>query len=290
MIDLHMHSTFSDGSFTPSELAAKAKQFGLTAIALTDHDCTDGIDELLKGCKTNSGGPEVTGIPGVEISADVKHGTMHILGYFIDHKNAKLEKALVRIRDGRKIRNEEILRKLNGLGFTLTWDDVAAFAKEDVVGRPHFAQAMISKGYIASSEKAFGQYLKKGRPAYADRFRFSAGDSIGVILEAGGVPVLAHPFTLELDRQALRNYVTELTESGLLGIEVFYPEHSPAMVTEYLALAKEVNLVATGGSDFHGASNPSIRMGIGFGPLKVPDQVVADLKKAKAAIAARGRG
>jgi predicted metal-dependent phosphoesterase TrpH len=281
MIDLHMHSTFSDGTFTPSELAAKAKGFGLTAIALTDHDCTDGLDEFLKACATNSDQPKLTGIPGVEISADVKRGTMHILGYFIDYKNAKLEKTLVQIRDGRKIRNEEILKKLNGLGFKLTWDEVAAFAGEDVVGRPHFAQAMISKGYVASSEKAFELYLKKGKPGYADRFRLPPGESIGIILQAGGVPVLAHPFTLELDKQALRNYVSELKNSGLLGIEVFYPEHSEPMVTEYLALAKELDLVTTGGSDFHGTVNPKIRMGIGFGPLKVPDQIVDDLKKAR---------
>jgi predicted metal-dependent phosphoesterase TrpH len=276
-----MHSTFSDGSFTPSELATKAKGFGLTAIALTDHDCTDGLDEFLKACARNSDQPKLTGIPGVEISADVKRGTMHILGYFIDHKNAKLEKTLVQIRNGREIRNEKILKNLNGLGFNLTWEDVAAFAGEDVVGRPHFAQAMISKGYVPSSEKAFELYLKKGKPGYADRFRLPPDASIGAILQAGGVPVLAHPFTLELDREALRNYVIELKDQGLHGIEVFYPEHSQPMVAEYLALAKELDMVATGGSDFHGLANPKIRMGIGFGPLNVPDEIVEDLKKAR---------
>jgi len=278
MIDLHVHSTFSDGSFTPAQLVAMAKKAGLTALALTDHDTLGGIDEFL--CEPAK--DELIRIPGVEISADVQKGTMHILGYFINRADPGLENALVQIRNGREIRNKQMLKKLNDLGLTLSWDEVASFAGEEVVGRPHFAQAMMKKKYVSSTEEAFDRYLKKGKPAYTDRFRFSPEDSIKAIRAAGGAPVLAHPFTLELDSVSLKKYMAGLKEIGLQGIEVYYSEHSREQVKEYLALAQELKLVATGGSDFHGSINPDIRLGVGFGNLRVPDEVVDGLKKRSA--------
>lgn len=288
MIDLHVHSTFSDGSLTPEQLVERALDMGLTAIALTDHDSTDGIDSFLTACeeqtthngqRTTDNGRTLIGISGVEISADVRRGTMHMLGYFINHKDSDLESMLKRIRDGRKIRNKEMLRKLNDLGFELTWDDVAAFAGGDVVGRPHFAQALMARGYVTSKKAVFDLYLAKGRPAYVDRLRLPPAECISVILKAGGVPVLAHPFTLKLGRKDLREHVRELADIGLRGIEVYYPEHSREQVQEYLALAGEFELVATGGSDFHGEINPGIELGKGFGSLQVPDMVVEELRR-----------
>ena len=273
MIDLHTHSTFSDGSCTPEQLAELAGKIGLTAVALTDHDCTDGVARFLAASEKQ----KIRGIAGVEISADVRKGSLHILGYFLDPGNSSLRTTLRQIRNGREIRNKAILEKINALGFKLTWDEVASLAGEDVVGRPHFAQAMLARGYVAKREQAFDLYLGKGKPGYADRFRLSPADSIAVIREAGGVAVLSHPFTLGLGKEALRQYVADLADKGLQGIEAYYSEHTPEQTHQYLALAEDCRLVATGGSDFHGESNPAIKLGTGFGKLSVPDSIMAGL-------------
>jgi 3',5'-nucleoside bisphosphate phosphatase len=273
MIDLHIHSTFSDGSFTPEELIVEAARIGLSAIALTDHDTTAGIPRLMAAAASAS----LRAIAGVEISADVESGTMHMLGYLIDPENQTLMERLKWIREGREMRNAEILEKLNKLGLELTWEEVAAFAGEDVVGRPHFAQALLARHWVKDKNEAFDKYLGKGKPAYAERRRMTAEHSIQWIRKAGGVAVLAHPFTLNLSADALKKRVAELRDCGLGGIEVFYSEHTPRMTSQYLNLAGELGLVATGGSDFHGAMNPDIKLGSGFGSLQVPDEVVAQL-------------
>jgi 3',5'-nucleoside bisphosphate phosphatase len=273
MIDLHTHSTFSDGSLTPNELVLGAKKAGLTAIALTDHDTTGGIDLFMKACRRHG----INGIPGVEMSADTTRGTMHVLGYFIDRRDKRLQGVLAEIRDGRVRRNAEIIERLNGLGLALEWSDVQAFACEDVVGRLHFAQALEAKGYVKSKDKAFDLYLAKGKPGYAERFRLPAVECVGTIVRAGGIAVLAHPLTLGLDEKALRDCVGELTAAGLKGIEAYYSEHKAQQTLLYENLAKEFGLVATGGSDFHGKGNPKVALGKGFGNLKVPDSVVEEL-------------
>jgi 3',5'-nucleoside bisphosphate phosphatase len=277
MIDLHMHSTYSDGSLTPEQLVDHAVAAGLTAIALTDHDCTGGLGRLMAACAKS----KLVGVTGVEISAEIKRGTLHMLGYFIEQGNAGLEAILARIREGREDRNGVILTKLNALGLALTWDEVASYAGEDVVGRPHFAQAMLAHGYVTTKDEAFEKYLAKGRPAYVDRFRLMPKESIAAIRDAGGVAVLAHPFTLELEKKALREAVAELRDVGLQGIEVHYSEHSPDQTRDYLELAMNLGLAVTGGTDFHGASNPEIRLGVGFGRLCVPDELLDKLAKRK---------
>lgn len=278
MIDLHVHSTFSDGSLTPEQLVASAREIGLTALALTDHDCTSGIERFMAAC-ADGDGSGLRGIPGVEISADVKGGTMHLLGYYVDTQDAELERTLDLIRDGREFRNHKILARLNELGLPMTWEEVSAFAGEDVVGRPHFAQALLSKGYISTKQEAFDSYLAKGKPAYVDRFRLSPSDSVAAIRSAGGVPVLAHPYTLQLGDAALRSFVTELKEAGLAGIEVYYSEHSSARVKAYLALAADRGLLVTGGSDFHGEANSEVALGTGRGGLAVPDELADELQR-----------
>jgi hypothetical protein len=275
MIDLHMHSTFSDGSLTPAELVDQAVELGLRAIALTDHDGMGGIPELLQAAV----GRPLRVIPGVEVSADVPKGTMHMLGYFVRADNAELNESLECIRNGREIRNRQILRKLQALGCALTWEAVAAEAGSAVVGRPHFAQAMIKQGFVKDKEAAFDKYLGKGKPAYVDRRRFTPQDTIRLIRGAGGVPVLAHPFTLDLNHADLQRLLLELRGAGLEGLEVYYSEHTPAMQSQFMDLARQFNLVATGGSDYHGAMTPNIRMGAGFGGLRVPDDVVARLEE-----------
>lgn len=273
MIDLHMHSTYSDGSLTPVQLAREASRIKLTAVALTDHDGTTGVKAFVDACAEAG----VRGIPGVEISVDFKSGTMHMLGYFIDHTSPVLEASLVKMRGGREDRNRLILRKLNEIGFSLTWDEVAAFAGEDVVGRPHFAQALMARGYVRSKDEAFDRYLGKNKAAYVDRYRLTARESITLIRGAGGVPVLAHPFTLGLAKQALRELVAELAEAGLQGVEAYYSEHDAGQLRYCQGLARDFNLAMSGGSDFHGAINPDVKMGFGFGNLSIPDDLVDQL-------------
>ncbi|MDI6774770.1 MAG: PHP domain-containing protein [Verrucomicrobiota bacterium] len=276
MIDLHVHSTFSDGSLTPADLAQAGESAGLTAMALTDHDTVSGVEPFLEACRARAaaGGRAVRGLAGVEINANVSCGALHMLGYGMNPRHPGLTAALERIRRGRLERNMEIAAKLRGLGVAVTLEDASAFAGGEVVGRPHFALALQAKGYVRSVKEAFDRFLANGKPAYADRFRFSAEDSIRVILDAGGVPALAHPFTLTLDREALKRYVGELCDMGLQGIEVYYTEHSPGQTEEYLGLARVFNLLATGGSDYHGAAAPDIRLGNGFGNLTVPDDLL----------------
>jgi 3',5'-nucleoside bisphosphate phosphatase len=280
MIDLHAHSTFSDGSLTPEDLVEEACFAGLSGIALTDHDTTDGVPRFLAACKTRG----IAGVPGVEISVGVSQGTMHMLGYFVDPACPALEEALGHIRCGRTERNTAIVAALNRLGMPLTMEEASSYADEDVVGRPHIARAMVGKGYVSSTRQAFDRYLGKGKPAYADRFRLSPEESLGVIRTAGGVPVLSHPFTLGLKPDALRRQVSELAEKGLAGIEVYYPEHKPDLVAQYKALTEEFDLVMTGGSDFHGTLNPAISLGRGFGGLNVPDILLDRLRERKEAL------
>lgn len=270
MIDLHTHSTFSDGSLTPADLARKGLASGLSALALTDHDSLNGIPEFLDTCRVIG----LRGIPGVEISAEFGPGTFHMLGYFLTPGQVELDHVLASIRGGREDRNLLILRKLNDLGLKLTWEEVAAFAGEDVVGRPHFAQAMQARGYVKSKQEAFDRYLAKGQPAYLDRLRLSPEESLRVIRQAGGIAVLAHPATLQYGKSQLRAYVENLCTLGLAGIETYYSEHSPEQQAQYLQLAQELGLVVTGGSDFHGDTNPNIMLGRGFGQLAVPDELI----------------
>jgi 3',5'-nucleoside bisphosphate phosphatase len=275
MIDLHTHSIFSDGTLTPEQLVTEAEAAGLSALALTDHDTMAGLPRL----RAAGAAASVGVVPGVEISADVAKGTMHMLGYFVDPDCVPLCEALREIRDGRKLRNARILERLNALGLELIWDEVEAYAGDEVISRPHFAQAMEARGYVASKKEAFDRYLAKGKQGYVERFRLPAEEGMRLIRAAGGVPVLAHPFTLELDDAALRASLREWKAQGLAGIEVYYPEHDVGRQATYLALAEELGLVATGGSDYHGGATPGLRLGVGFGTLRVPDGVVEELDR-----------
>ncbi|MCF7864470.1 MAG: PHP domain-containing protein, partial [Kiritimatiellales bacterium] len=189
MIDLHVHSVYSDGTNTPAELVAMAEEGGLRALALTDHDTVGGISRLLCAAE----GAVVEAVPGIELSAECERGTMHILGYFIDHTCEILLKKIDTVQAGREERNVEILKRLNKLGYVLLWSDVEKHAGRDVVGRPHFAEALLERGYVKSKKAAFDLLLAKGRPGYVERYRYTALECIDLIHQAGGVSVLAHP-------------------------------------------------------------------------------------------------
>ncbi len=258
LIDLHTHSTASDGSFTPREVVRLAREGGLRAMALTDHDTIDGLAEAMAAGEEF--GVEV--IPGVEISAYFPGGNMHILGLFIEYTDGLLGQRLAVLKQARADRNPQIVAKLNSLGIPITMEQVERLSGGGQVGRPHIARALLEGGYIRSFPEAFDKFLGNRGPAYVEKFRFPPKEAIAMIREAGGIPALSHPFTLELGSAfALKNLLMELKDLGLAGIEVFYSDHTQEQVALYLKLAQELGLLITGGSDFHGQNKPEVTLG-----------------------------
>ena len=275
-IDLHIHTTESDGTLTPSEVVRYAKKKGLKVIAITDHDTIEGNKEALEEGKKI--GLDV--LTGVEISVGCPYGTMHLLGYCIDIDNSFIKERLEFLQKVRSERNVKIFDKLKGLGIGIDYNDVLQIAGGEQVGRPHFAKAMIKKGYANSHQDAFDRFLKKGGPAYVDRFRFEPQEAIGIILNCGGIPVLAHPFTLgDLEPKELEDFVVELNSLGLKGIEVFYPDHTDRQVADYRCLAEKLGILITGGSDFHGDGKPDVDIGTYNGSNEVSLSVIKTMKK-----------
>jgi len=276
LIDLHVHSTASDGSLTPTELVDLALQIGLKAVGITDHDTVGGLQEAISRGKEL----DFEVVPGIEISADFKPGTMHMLGYFIDSCHPALLAKLTKLQEARRNRNPKIVAKLNDLGFDISMEEIEAVAGGDQIGRPHFAKVMLDKGYVTKFHEAFDLYLAKGAPAYVDKFRFSPVEAMEAIYEAGGLPVLAHPFTLGLDKpEVLEALISDLVKKGLAGLEVYYSEHTPEMSQAFLALVEKYNLCPTGGSDFHGLNKTQIELGRGMGDLAVPYAWLSSLRE-----------
>ena len=274
-IDLHLHTTASDGVMTPSEIVNYAKSKGLQAIAITDHDTIEGLKEgLLEGERI---GLEV--IPGIEISAEHSPGSMHLLGFFIDTHHPILKERLEYLQRARAERNPRMAEKLNKLGINITFDEVLKASGGGQVGRPHFAQVLIEKGYVRSFQEAFDRFLKKGAPGYVEKMRFSAEESIHFINEANGVAVLAHPNTLQLNGYSeLENLILRLVKKGLRGIEAYYPEHSALEVAQYKTLAERHGLLVTGGTDYHGIEKNGLDIGVGRGEMRLPYSIVENLK------------
>ncbi len=268
MIDLHMHSTCSDGTFRPADLVREARGAGVTRMALTDHDTVEGLAEASEAARLEG----VAFLGGLEISAEFGPGTLHILGYGFDPKEPRLLERLAFAQRCRADRNPIIVERLNALGLDVTLQEVAARAGGDLVGRPHFAQTLLDKGYVSSRQEAFDRYLAKGQPAYADKVRLSPAESIEIIRNAGGVAVLAHPLQLKIeDPEELGAFVRNLKDLGLQGMECYYRNHTEEDEARFTSLARKYSLLPTGGSDFHGANRPRIRLGVGEGRLKVPD-------------------
>jgi len=275
MIDLHTHSTASDGKLSPAELMRHALAVGIEVIALTDHDTLSGLEEA-SGEAARMG---VELIPGVEISAENKPGTLHMLGYYVDPSDAELVETLSWLRGGRDDRNHIILAKLAELGCPLEWDEVAALAGGESMGRPHIATAMLNRGYVSSFNDAFDRYLGKGAAAYTDRDKMTPEIAIAGIRSAGGLPVLAHPQTLSLSDDELSDLLGRLASVGLAGVEVYYYSHSEEETALYSSLARKYGLIVTGGSDFHGPGMIETRLGVGRGNMKIPKSVADDLKQ-----------
>ena len=244
-IDLHLHSTASDGRFSPADIVRKAAERGLTFIALADHDTVAGIVPALTAAKAF---PRLKVIPCVEISTDVPDGEVHVLGYFIDYTDPELAARLERMRRSRQGRAQGMISKLKDLGIHIEWQRVQEIAGSGAIGRPHLALAMLEKGYITSIKEAFTRYIGRGGPAYVEREKMTAVEAVALIVRADGLPVLAHPFTVS-DPESL---VIELKAVGLVGIEAYYNDYAADVIDQLVDLADRHNLITTGGSDYHG--------------------------------------
>ncbi len=272
-IDLHTHSLKSDGSMTPREVVEEAKRAGLAAIALSDHDTVDGVREAVEAGKEL--GVEV--IPAIEFSVQSKTET-HILGYFIDIENPDLLKMLKEVVDLRIERNHVTCKRLNELGFDITLEEVRALAPNNFVGRAHFARVMMDKGYISSVKEGFEKYMSVGKYAYCEKQRLTARDAIELIAKCGGISFLAHPHLTKLSDDELVEFLEELKNYGLGGLEGYYTDYTPEMQKKYQSMAEKLGLIISGGTDFHAKMKPHISIGTGLGNMKIPYSVLENIK------------
>jgi len=280
-IDLHIHSAASDGTLTPSEIIAMAQELGLGAIAITDHDTLAGWKEALSLTIPAS----IELVSGVEISADPPApfeslGSCHILGYFFHIDDPILNQTLNDLQQIRRMRNHKITQRLNNMGISIAMEDIRKEVDSGEIGRPHIAAALLEKNLVHSIEEAFDQYLGQGKPAYVDKQRLSCQKAIQIISDAGGVPVLAHPGLLNINKDSdLETLIVDLKKNGLKGVEVYYPEHSEEQVQQLLRITSLHQLLVTGGTDFHGDLKPELKMGVGYGALHVPYGLFESLRK-----------
>jgi len=272
-VDLHIHSTASDGRLSPAEVVSKSAEKGLTIIALADHDTVDSIAPALVAAKAF---PWLKVIPCVEISTDVPNGEAHVLGYFIDYTNRELRVTLERMRHSRQERAQGMIAKLKNLGMHIEWQRVQEIAGTGSIGRPHIAQAMLEKGYIASPKEAFTKYISRSGPAYVEREKMTPEEAVEIILRANGLPVLAHPLTIN----DLETTVMELTAAGLVGIEAYYDGYTTEEINGLVSLANKYNLIASGGSDYYGleASTETMIGGANV-PIESAEQLIALAKR-----------
>ena len=258
-IDLHLHTNKSDGTLSPSEIVKLSFTKGLKVIAITDHDTTNGIDEAYEAIAKYS---EMTLIPGIELSVDIPGGEIHLLGYFINIYDKSFQKRIEEFRISRVNRAKSIVEKLNHLGLTISWDEVKEVGKDAAIGRPHIAQVLVTKKYIKYPKEAFDRYIGRLGPAYVDRPKLSAEKAIKILLDNGAVPVLAHPFFMftkkdKFNISQIKKIITKLRSYGLMGIETYYGKHTPNEVSYLQNLCEELNIIPTGGSDFHNSGNPN---------------------------------
>ncbi len=270
--DLHIHSTASDGRLTPAEVVQEAARRGLKFMSLTDHDTVDGIAPAKAAVQSF---PGLKLIPGVEISTDIPQSDAHDIGYFIDYASRELGETLGRFRNSRLKRAQGMVAKLDKLGIHLDWPRVQQIAGASVMGRPHIAQAILEKGYIDSFKQAFTDYIGHDRPAYVEREKITPAEAVALIIKARGLAVLAHPFTIN-EPEAI---IIELKAAGLAGIEAYYNNYTAEDVGRLVAIAKKHDLIATGGSDYHGLDSSETAIGGIDLPLASVEKLIAKAKK-----------
>ncbi len=261
-IDLHIHTTASDGKFSPEDIVHRSAELGLTVIALCDHDSVDGIVPALKAAR---GFPQIRVIPGVEISTYAPGSEVHLLGYSIDYTDPELEATLASLRSSRRERAKRIIAKLEGLDVHIDWQRVQEIAGSGSIGRPHIAQAMLEKGYVTSFKEAFTKYIGFKGPAYIERQKITPLEAVALVTKAGGLPVLAHPLTVK----APETMIAKLKTAGLVGLEVNYNGYTEEERDSLARLAKKYDLIATGGSDYHGLDDSAETM---LGGTYVPQE------------------
>jgi len=277
-IDLHCHTTASDGRHSPTELVQMAAELGLRAIAVCDHDSTEGLDEALAAGR--AAGVEV--IPSVELSCDVDQGELHMLGYFPDYADRAFQAELSRLREGRLGRAQAMVRKLNALGYPISFERVQTLAGDGAIGRPHVAQALIEARLVQNKGEAFERLIGRNGPAYVERAKLSPADACRMIRRVGGLPVFAHPFIALASGRVLEPMPVEaslpaLVAAGLAGLEVYYSNYTPVLIDRLLRLARQHGLLVTGGSDFHGEGSA----GAALGGVYVPAKCLTALKAAR---------
>lgn len=268
MIDLHIHTVYSDGTYTPEKVVCKAKELGLKAISITDHDTVSGLEEALSVGKRI--GVEV--VPGVEMSADAGEDEIHILGYYFDWKDSHFLSQLEKFQTARARRNRKLIKKLESLGMPINYHELKGLAPRGVIGRLHIARLMVKKGYVPSIRAAFEEWLNPGKPAYVEKMKVSPFEIIKSLLKVKGIPVFAHPHLSKRD-----DLIPALVEAGLKGIEVYHSAHNGRVREHYLRIAQKYHLLVTGGSDCHGEAKDEILMG----KVRVPGSVLVQLKKAR---------
>jgi 3',5'-nucleoside bisphosphate phosphatase len=271
-IDLHTHSTASDGIYSPTELLQRAGDTGLRVLALTDHDTTNGLEEAAQAAAQL----DIDFLPGIEINTDIAGGEVHVLGYFPEYQRPAFQGILTVLRDARERRGQRMVELLNERGITIAWERVRAIA-QGAVGRPHVAEALLEAGYVQTIGEAFDKYIGNGCYAYVPRYRLTPEDAVRLIASANGLPVMAHPLELPgLDE--LRNWLPDLKKTGMVGLETYYGRYTTQDELALRALADEYDLIPTGGSDFHG---PGIHP-TPLGGRYVPYEAVERLKAAAA--------
>ena len=248
-VDLHLHTTESDGRLTPAELVKLVAERGLKAVAITDHDITDALEPAWETAKSY---PQLTIIPGIELSTDIPGSEIHILGYYIDYKNKDLQAKLQWFRDSRIGRAKQMVDKLGELGFPVDWGRVKEIAGEGTIGRPHIAHAMVEKGYVSVPKEAFDKFIGNSGPAYSQRVKQTPEEAIELIINAGGVPVMAHPSYVN----NLNEVLPKLKEAGLKGMEVHYAEYDQSTRNKLGKTAAKYGLLTCGGSDYHAFGVP----------------------------------
>ena len=277
-VDLHVHSNESDGTVSPEALVGEAKEAGLSAFALTDHDTTNGLDRAI-ACGIEAG---IEVVPGIELSTAYMGKDIHVLGYYIDYHNDEFQEQLKGFRELRDLRNEEMFRRLRALGFDkITKEALVEAFDNPVITRAHIARFMLDLGYVKSREEVFQRYIGDGCPCYVERKKISPNQAVKLILEFGGIPVLAHPLLYGFGAKVLDELVASLKEDGLQGLEVIYSTYNQGQQRELRALAKLHGLIITGGSDYHGSNKKYIMLGIGRGDLFVPGSCLEAIKALK---------
>lgn len=287
MVDLHVHSTKSDGTYTPSELVAYAMEKGLSAFALTDHDTVDGLQEAIvyadslrkKETASENAVPEV--IPGIELSTEYQGRDIHIVGLYINPKNPTFQKYLQDFIDSRTLRNQKMCALLQEAGIRITYEQLLEEFPGSVITRAHYAKFLLEHGYIKSIQEAFERYVGDRCPYFVPREKVTPAQAVELILAADGIPILAHPVLYRMSDARLETLVAELKSAGLMGIEAIYSTYHAGEERQMLDLARKYQLLVSGGSDFHGSNKPGLDLGTGYGRLNVPDSVLHDIKSCR---------